>query len=165
MLYMHINEFGEVDRVETAKTADYNKMGWARHHDGWARRHNGTWGVGWLNRNDIDTLDVAERLAASATKNLGRLFIPTDATESTSPRYDVIEAPRVGDEVSKTFNGDYYPCGKIVSISKSLHIITTFEAGFKVLRFYRRKMTGSWIQSGGTWTLVPGVLDERNPHL
>lgn len=31
--------------------------------------------------------------------------------------------------------------------------------------FFRRKDTASWIMKGGTWSLVAGHIDERNPHL
>jgi len=113
----------------------------------------------WTDRWDFDSLEDAQHIADSATKLTGRLYIATDAGEWVSPRYDVVESPSVGDEVSYAFNGDYYPCGVITSISKSLKLITT-STGRK---FYRRRESGSWINNG-MWSLVSGHHSRRNPE-
>ena len=113
----------------------------------------------WVDRWDFKSLDDAQRIADSATKLTGRLYIATDAGEWVSPRYDVVEAPAVGDEVSYAFNGDYYPCGVITSISKSLKLITT-STGRK---FYRRRQSSAWLNNG-MWSLVPGHIRRLNPE-
>lgn len=75
-------------------------------------------------------------------------------------RYVATRAPRVGEEVSRAFNGDYYPCGKIVKVSPSLAKIETDE-GFV---FYRSKNRPSAWLNNGMWSMVPGRIDKRNPH-
>ena len=67
------------------------------------------------------------------------------------------------DECSKAFNGDYYPVGKVIHVSPSYKIITTVEANGTRRKFYRVGRTGGWRQTGGTWMLVAGSIDERNP--
>lgn len=113
---------------------------------------------GFENRNDWKSLSDATRIAEGLTKTTGVLYIATDAGETVSPRYDVIVAPKVGDEVSYSFNGDTYPCGTIVKISESLRTITTSDGK----KFYRRHQTGSWVKGG--WSLVQGHHYEQNPH-
>jgi hypothetical protein len=76
-----------------------------------------------------------------------------------SPRYDVIQLPKVGDDCSYAFNGDYYPCGQVKSISKSLKIIVTTEGQ----KFYRRGETGTW-KYNKTWSLVKGHISKLNPE-
>jgi hypothetical protein len=111
----------------------------------------------WTSRWDFNSLDDAQRIADSATKLTGRLYVAADAGEGVSPRYDVVEAPAVGDEVSYAFNGDYYPCGTITAISKSLKLVTT-STGRK---FYRRRNSGAWL-NGGMWSLVSGTHSRLN---
>ena len=113
-------------------------------------------GVGSVEtRNDWKTFEAAKEVAAA----LGPKFIATDAGSHVSPRYDVQELPQVGDKVSYAFNGDYYPCGVIVSISKSLKVIVTSEGQ----KFYRKRETGSW-KYNGTWSLVSGHISRLNPE-
>lgn len=111
-------------------------------------------------RWDWNSKERVDALAAELSAVTGKSFVGTDAGSSVSPRYDIQRVPAVGDEVSSGFNGDYYPEGKIASISKSLKVIT-LESG---KRFYRRRQTGSWV-NGGTWSLILGVHNERNPHI
>lgn len=113
----------------------------------------------WQSRWDWKDFATVEKLAAELTALTGKLHLGTDATESTSPRYDIIEAPKVGDEVSKGFNGDYYPCGKIIKVSKTFQVTTDTGAKFR-----RYKNTGGWRQAGRGFWMVSGVRDERNPH-
>lgn len=89
----------------------------------------------------------------------GELFLPTDAGEHVSPRYDVIKAPKVGDKVSYAFNGDCYVCGKIIGISPSYRLITT-DSG---KTFYRKRLTGTWLYNK-TWALVNGHHYTQNPE-
>ena len=99
--------------------------------------------------------DIASMLNANED---GNTYIATDSGAHCSPQFDVVVAPKVGEEVSKGFNGDYYPCGYIKSISKTMKRIetTTGEA------FYRHRQSGNW--NNGTFSLIPGHIDERNPH-
>lgn len=112
-----------------------------------------------FDRHDLTSYGQAADVAAYLTETTGRLHIATDAGEWVYPRYDVIEPPKVGDEVSYAFNGDYYPCGEIVSISESLKVIKTSSGK----RFYRRKLTGAWLNNG-TWSLIPGHVSRLNPE-
>lgn len=106
-------------------------------------------------RNDWHTFEAAKEVAAA----LGPDYIATDAGQWVSPRYDVIDLPKVGAKVSYAFNGDYYPCGEIVSISKSLKLIVTSEGQ----KFYRVRETGCW-KYNRTWSLVPGHVSKQNPE-
>ncbi len=112
----------------------------------------------FINRNDIRSMAHAERIAQEATELTGQLHIPTDAGGHVSPRIDVIRCPALGDEVSYAFNGDSYPDGEITGISPTLKVITTSTGS----RYHRRGRTGSWIK-GGTWSLIQGHHDKRNP--
>jgi hypothetical protein len=139
----------------------------------WARRFDGSWGNGWVSRMDYSdrvgvslppgcssAWDFASKLAASASA-CGAVYIPVDRGPSVFPRYDVVEAPAVGDEVCKAFNGDQYPVGKVVKIGKDYKIV--FVDGPRgLLRFYRKKLSGSWLNNG--WSLVPGNEVRLNPE-
>ena len=110
-------------------------------------------------RWDWMTFEQVERIAAELTEVTGTLYLPTDSGEWVSPRYDIVEAPKVGDKVSYSFNGDTYPDGEIVKITANNRFIWT-STGKKYLR---RKLSGSWV-NGRTWTLVNGHRHELNPH-
>lgn len=111
-----------------------------------------------ISRHDIVDFDQALWIGFHLQVNTGLVFLAIDKGESVHPRFDVIKPPVVGDEVSFGFNGDYYPCGTVTSVSKSYKVIHTSDGK----RFYRRKQSGSWIQARGTWSLVKGHHDERN---
>lgn len=110
---------------------------------------------GW----DFECYEQAILIAIQAATITGKEYLPIDNGENVSPRYDVIEAPCVGDKVSCGFNGDYYPEGEIVKISKNFKIVTT-STGKK---FYRKGLTGRWVHSK-MWALVAGHHKEQNPH-
>ena len=114
----------------------------------------------WQNRWDWTTKAAVDHLAEQITEYADELFIGIDGGTSVSPRFDIVRAPKVGDEVSMGFNGDCYPQGKIKAISASLKVITLDNGK----RFYRRKETAKWVYER-TWVLVQGTKDERNPHL
>lgn len=137
MLYFIENSFGQLIAVSTeqSKTAYRNICRW-----------------------DFRSLVDAEVMANRATEFTGKLHIATDAGEYNSPRYDVQAAPVVGAEVSRYFNGDAYPAGKIKSISKTMFKITT-DTG---VTFYRVKQSGCWLNEG-TWSMVSGHRSEQNP--
>lgn len=109
-------------------------------------------------RGDFDVLADAEKIAAQATEATGKLHIATDSGSGCHPRFDVIEAPKVGDKVSQYFNGDSYPRGTIVSVSKTLKKVTT-DTGAE---FYRRGNTGAWLINGYA-SMIHGHVSETNP--
>lgn len=111
----------------------------------------------WQSRWDWKDIDVVTETARQVTEITGNLHIAIDKGNFVSPRYDIIKAPQVGDVVSMGFNGDYYPVGKIESISDTMRVIV---AGGKM--FYRQRQTGTWLHSK-TFALIPGIHDERNP--
>ena len=113
----------------------------------------------WQNRWDWKDFETVERLALYMTAATGKTYLPADRSASVSPRYDVIEAPKVGDPVSYGFNGDYYPCGYITRITKGWRVYTSEGKTFN-----RRKNSAGWTMVGGTWGMVAGHIDERNPH-
>ena len=118
----------------------------------------------WETRNDWPNHERVEQIAAELTEATGRLYLGTDAGPSTSPRYDVVEAPRVGDPASYAFNCDSYPCGEVVRVSAApaCRVVTTRDAAGSERKFYRRRQSGSWINRG-TWHLVRGHVSEQNP--
>lgn len=114
--------------------------------------------AGYETRNDWGSLDRASVVAIELSDATGTHYVAIDAGPTVSPRYDVIDMPTVGAKVSSAFNGDYYPEGVIVKISASLRRIVTSTG--KV--FFRRGQSGAWIE-GGTWSMVAGHVDRRNP--
>lgn len=108
----------------------------------------------------ITTFERAQSVAARLnSERPGTVWLPVDRGSHVSPQFTVIQFTiKVGDEVSMGFNGDYYPQGKVARVSKDYKIVT-LENG---KRFFRRKQTESW-KFDGTWGLVRGVFDERNP--
>jgi hypothetical protein len=108
---------------------------------------------------NIKSLDHAAELAVAETQSTGKLHIGCDLGASCSPRYYVSAVPVVGDAVSYAFNGDYYPCGVVATVSKTLKKITTTDG--KV--FYRRRQTGAWVMNR-TWSLVLGHIERLNPE-
>lgn len=166
MLYFKFNETLEVVAVSSSHPDEISTLD---PHEAWAPKSDATLGAGWLNRTDFEhpgfdgPAAAAEKIAASAAKLTGKAYLAVDRGDGVWPRYDVIEAPAVGDEVSKGFNGDYYPVGKIVRVGKGYKQIRV-DGPRGQLTFYRRGNTGSWVQAGGTWSLIPGVHNEINPH-
>jgi hypothetical protein len=115
-------------------------------------------GAVYFTRHDFKSFEVAEEMATAATKFSGELYIATDAGKYSWPQFDVIKAPKVGDKVSQSFNGDSYPRGEIVKVSKSLKLVTT-STGHK---FYRHKRSGAWMVNGYA-SMIPGHVSEMNP--
>lgn len=106
----------------------------------------------------ISTWKEIEEYAKELTKQTGKLYVPCDYGRYRSPRFEAVVVPQVGNEVSKGFNGDYYPQGTVVSVSPTLKKITTSTG----LSFYRVGKTGGW-RNNGTWWLVSGHRSEWNP--
>lgn len=115
------------------------------------------------NGSDMRSFEEATSVADQLTALTGTTYLPFDDGECTSHRFGVIEAPKIGDDVSYGFNGDYYPCGKITRITPTLRVTATDERGNKVV-FNRVKNSAGWRRVGGTWSMVAGIHDERNPH-
>ena len=114
----------------------------------------------YITLNDCRAPAIAEAIAAQLNEEAGsEIYMAIDRGASISPRYSVITQPQIGDDVSREFNGDSYPCGAIKSISATKKRIETTEGNV----FYRRRASGSWIENG-TWSLTPGHREKRNPH-
>lgn len=90
---------------------------------------------------------------------------------------------KVGDDVSYCFNGDCYPDGKVVRITKTGRYLYT-EHNKYILFLYKSRvkrivrgtetddgddwetvMKEGYHRVGGPWSLVKGIHDERNPHI
>lgn len=122
------------------------------------RVHNDEEGGRWEHRHDWKTMGDAEWVANCVSGFTGETYIAVDNGSNVSPRFDVTEIPKVGDAVSFAFNGDYYPDGHVVKISKTLKVIETSSGK----RYYRVKQTGCW-KHNRMWSLVKGHIDQRNP--
>jgi hypothetical protein len=116
-------------------------------------------GPEWKSRWDWSSLDEVSRLALYITAMTGETYIGTDRGSGVSPRYDIIRVPAVGDKVSYGFNGDYYPDGEIVKVTKKLQVTTSTGSIYR-----QRKNSSSWVKAGGTWSLVAGHVYQQNPH-
>lgn len=158
MKYFKIDDSNNVVAIADAMPAELNTpSGYAL----WSRQLDGTRHAGWLNRNDIGTFEYAQMIAAAASAFTGKNYIATDAGDHVAPRYDVIEAPALGDEVSMAFNGDYYPAGRIVKIGKNMQNVTVDgPRGQQVFR--RRKLSGAWLYRG--FSMIPGTISRLNPE-
>ena len=115
----------------------------------------------WLYRScqEIQSWTAVERIADQATALGGRRYVATE-NSNRWPRFDVVEAPAIGDAVSYSFNGDTTPDGKVTKVSKSLRVVRTDTGS----TYYRRGKTGTWLKTGGR-ALVRGHRTERNPHV
>lgn len=110
-------------------------------------------------RRNWKSFEDVESIAKSLNTLEGfRKYGAVDKGQYVSPRYDIIELPKVGDDVSYAFNGDAYPRGKIMRITESLRKITTSDGS----TFWREKKSGKWIMNG-TWSLISGTHNYRNP--
>ena len=113
----------------------------------------------WESRHDWKSFERVEQVANEVSNLTGERWLPIDRGENTWPRYDVIIAPKVGDKVSYGFNGDSYPDGEIVAVTKTFRVTTS--GGHK---YNRVKNSGSWRMTGGTWWMIPGHRSKYNPH-
>lgn len=107
-----------------------------------------------------ESLADAEAMAAKMTARTGDRWIAYQTTYAFS-RYVAVPAPKVGDPVSYAFNGDSYPDGEIATISPTLAKIVTTTG-----TVYNRQKTrpGAWMRKGGTFSMVKGHVNKRNPH-
>lgn len=116
----------------------------------------------WMSRHDIRSFEHAEQIASQANAMLGAgtVLIPVDSGENCWPRYDVVEAPKVSEKISRVLNGDYYPDGEIVKISGKNHRIVTTSTGRK---YYRRRQSSVWI-ADKYYSMVRGHISRLNPE-
>lgn len=116
--------------------------------------------AGWDCFWRLQDMEQARTLASAKTQMSGGadVYLPCDASSHVSPRYSVTLAPKVGDQVSKAFNGDSYPEGEIVKVSKSYKRVETSTG----VVFYRVRETGCW-RADGTWSMRQGHVYEQNP--
>lgn len=124
----------------------------------WAKRNEK--GDGWISTRDLNSFEEVTTLAAYLTAMTGKTFLPADAGAHCSPRYDVIEAPKVGDPISYGFNGDSYPDGEIVRITPNWMVISSTGSRYNRSRQGRG---GGWRKVGGTWSMIHGHIYEQNP--
>lgn len=130
-----------------------------------------------IDRNSIKSQLQAATLASACNGDLRdsswsspNQYVWVDQGNHHYPRYDVVRAPQVGDEVSYGFNGDYYPCGKVTRVSDfkalgngvSCRRVEAQEENGSVHVFWRAGNTSSW-KKDRTWSLVRGHRNERNP--
>lgn len=86
------------------------------------------------------------------------VFLPVDHGTNSSSRFSVCVAPKIGSPVSRGYNGDYTPEGEITKISKSYRRVETSTGCV----FYRKHKTATW-KASGTWSMVGGHHNDRNP--
>lgn len=125
----------------------------------WARPKKGVLGSGWISSRDCSSKEHANSLASYLTAMTGETYLGADEGSGTYPRYRVVKAPKIGDLVSRTFNGDTYPCGEIIKITPTW-IVTTSEG----TKFRRYKDTGGWREAGRGFWMIGGHVYEQNPH-
>lgn len=100
-----------------------------------------------------------QELAIWATEYTGKTYLACN----DGSYFEVIEAPQVGDEVSRGFNGDYYYVGKIVRITPNWMVVAEDEDG-RQTKFNRRKNSASWKPIGGYGSMVGGRVERLNPE-
>ena len=105
--------------------------------------------------HNIETDEQTKRIAAELTALTGDQYFAT----SRGTGRGVVRAPHVGDLVSRAFNGDYYPEGEIVHVTKGTHKVVKTSTG---ATFYRSINSGAWVSRG--WSLVGGHVSKLNPH-
>jgi hypothetical protein len=110
----------------------------------------------WMHTCDIQDEQEAIEIAQQLTEATGTLYIHS-VNESWSPKFSVVEPPKIGDLVSGKFNGDSNPCGVVVKVSKTFRIVTS--TGHK---FNRVKQTSCWSEVNGYRNLIQGHHNERN---
>lgn len=112
----------------------------------------------WQSQHDWTSLEQVQALALYVTAMTGEAHVGTDAGDHVSPRYNICRLPQIGDRVSYGFNGDFYPDGEIVKISKNLQVTTSSGR-----RYRRQGNSARWLVVGGTWALVAGHVSALNP--
>ncbi|USN15123.1 hypothetical protein LESZY_00890 [Brevundimonas phage vB_BpoS-Leszy] len=119
----------------------------------------------------LQDYQVAIEAAKDATDMTKVPHWAEDRGAYVSPRYAIVRAFQIGEPVSYGYNGDSYPCGRIVSMSKTApvssgvgpRIITVQDHNGNRRKFWRHRLTGSWREAGGGFSLQHGWHNDRNP--
>ncbi len=124
--------------------------------------------------NILDAEIYAIELAKRYPKFPG--FWVVDQGVSSRPRYKLMIAIKVGDWVSRAFNGDYYPAGRVIGMSgagnhiSGYRIITIQNRAGNEVKYWRTRVrnggySGTWRENSanGTFALCKGIIDRRNP--
>lgn len=114
---------------------------------------------GWQSARDAQSFEQAATWSRYMTAMSGKTYLPIDNGPAVWPQYGVIDAPSVGDKVSRSFNGDSYPEGKVVKITKGWQVTTSTGAKFR-----RIGETGGWKECNGSFWMISGHHEEQNPH-
>jgi hypothetical protein len=114
-------------------------------------------GSGSISAWEMTTFEKASKVAQDATNFSGHLYIAVE--NNYSPRYAVVKAPCIGDQVSRSFNGDSYPAGIITRVSASLKRVET-DTG---VVFWRKKKSSLWVNNK-CWNMSQGHRNTINPH-
>lgn len=128
-------------------------------------------GYSRLYSHRLETYEQAIAAAERLSEEQGAQYWAEDRGANVSPRYAVIRAFTIGEPVSYGFNGDSYPCGRIIAMSAwpkdaskgvGPRIITVQDHNGNRKKFWRRRLTGSW-KNNETWSLQHGWHSDRNP--
>lgn len=103
--------------------------------------------------------DFEEAIQNACERRLSRHGIDALLTRNHRGDLGIVQLPKIGDCVSRAFNGDYYPAGKVTSISKSGKVVTTSDG----TKFYRVRETSAW-RADKTWWMTAGHVSKRNPE-
>lgn len=115
--------------------------------------------TGWMSSRDFFSFEDAQTMSSYLTAMTGTMWLAADEGRGVYPRFRIVEAPKVGDKVSKSFNGDSYPCGEITRITPTW-IVTTSDGS----KFRRFKESGGWREQGRGFWMIGGHVYEQNPH-
>jgi hypothetical protein len=116
---------------------------------------------GWQSRIDWDSYEKVCGIARYITAMTGVDYVGTDSGGKSSPRFDIIAIPKIGDRVSYAFNGDSYPDGEVTCVSGTRLTVLTSTGNV----YRRKKLTGKWFLTGGSpWSLVHGHVEKQNPE-
>lgn len=77
--------------------------------------------------------------------------------QGTSHPWEIRRNPKIGEEVSEAFNGDFYPRGKIVRVTATKAITDRKHV-------FRKNGQGIWKTQGSCFSMVHGVHSRLNPE-
>lgn len=109
----------------------------------------------WISIRDISSLEQAEAIAAQMSTLTNEQWL----AGGEGRNFNVIVAPKIGDKVSRSFNGDSYPEGEIIRITPTWRIVTSTGT-----KFSRRQNSCSWKPVNGYGSMIAGHVYEQNPH-
>lgn len=113
-----------------------------------------------MNHFGKDEKDLAVACAEYLTNSTGDEHVVYYVRSALNP-WKVGRLPQIGDEVSKSFNGDTYPEGKIVKMWKDRKAVFT-DTGVR----FSRVGDMCWKEGGkdGAFSMIQGHKYEQNPH-